>query len=67
MAENTVTVDAFSVWREYTPYIFLKLMKTAEHSRFDAAHELGHLVLHRHGGPKGRLAGNRQTRLLLRS
>ena len=33
MAENTVTVDAFSVWREYTPYIFLNLMKTAEHSR----------------------------------
>lgn len=56
MAENTVTVDAFSVWREYTPYIFLNLMKTAEHSQFDAAHELGHLVLHRHGGPKGRLA-----------
>ena len=27
--------------------------KTAEHSRFDAAHELGHLVLHRHGPPRG--------------
>ena len=56
MAENTMAVDAFSVWRRETPYIFLNTMKTAEHSRFDAAHELGHLVLHREGGPKGRIA-----------
>jgi len=25
-------------------------MKIAERSRFDAAHELGHLILHRHTG-----------------
>lgn len=56
MAENTETVDAFSVWRRDTPYIFLNTMKTAERSRFDAAHELGHLVLHQEGGPKGRSA-----------
>lgn len=56
MAENTITVDAFSVWRGAKPYIFLNTMKTAEHSRLDAAHELGHLVLHKHGGPKGRKA-----------
>jgi Zn-dependent peptidase ImmA (M78 family) len=31
-------------------------MKSAERSRFDAAHELGHLVLHRHGQPSGREA-----------
>jgi len=31
-------------------------MKTPEHSRFDAAHELGHLLLHKHGEPKGRKA-----------
>jgi Zn-dependent peptidase ImmA (M78 family)/DNA-binding XRE family transcriptional regulator len=56
MAENTLAVDAFSVWRGANPYIFLNTMKTAEHSRFDAAHELGHLVLHGHGGPQGRKA-----------
>jgi Zn-dependent peptidase ImmA (M78 family)/DNA-binding XRE family transcriptional regulator len=56
LAENTLTVDAFSVWRGDTPYIFLNTVKTSEHNRLDAAHELGHLVLHKHGGPKGRKA-----------
>ncbi len=56
LAENTRTVDAFSVWRGERPFVFLNMMKTSEHSRFDAAHELGHLVLHKHGGPKGRKA-----------
>lgn len=51
LAENTKNVDAFSCWRNAIPYIFLNTFKSAEHSRFDAAHELGHLVLHRHGGP----------------
>jgi Zn-dependent peptidase ImmA (M78 family)/DNA-binding XRE family transcriptional regulator len=39
-------VDAFSFWHEGTPYVFLNTAKSAEHGRFDAAHELGHLVLH---------------------
>lgn len=52
LAENTRNVDAFSCWRDGTPYVFLNTWKTAEHSRFDAAHELGHLVLHKHGGPQ---------------
>jgi len=56
LAENTRTVDAFSYWRNGIPYMFLNTIKTAERSRFDAAHELGHLVLHRHGGPSGREA-----------
>jgi len=56
LAENTKTVDAFSAWRGDRPYVFLNMNKTPEHSRFDAAHELGHLVLHRHGGPQGRKA-----------
>lgn len=47
-------VDAFSVWHRDVPYVFLNTIKTAEHSRMDAAHELGHLVLHRHGVPWGR-------------
>jgi Zn-dependent peptidase ImmA (M78 family)/DNA-binding XRE family transcriptional regulator len=49
-------VDAFSMWRDATPFVFLNTQKTAEHSRFDAAHELGHLVLHRHAAPHGREA-----------
>lgn len=53
LAENTQAVDAFSMWRRDIPYVFLNTTKTAERSRFDAVHELGHLVLHRHGGPRG--------------
>jgi Zn-dependent peptidase ImmA (M78 family) len=56
LAINAREVDAFSMWRDNTPFVFLNTYKTAEHSRFDAAHELGHLVLHKHGGPSGRQA-----------
>jgi len=43
-------VDAFSTWSTGgSPVVFLNNFKTAERSRFDAAHELGHLVMHRHG------------------
>jgi len=52
LAENTKTVDAFSCWRNAVPYIFLNTFKSAERSRLDAAHELAHLILHRHGGPR---------------
>jgi len=58
LAEETASVDAFSFWRGTVPYVFLNTMKTPEHSRMDAAHELGHLVLHAHGGPQGREAEN---------
>lgn len=54
LAQESVEVDAFSLWRGQVPYVFLNTIKSAEHSRFDAAHELGHLVLHRHGVPHGR-------------
>lgn len=53
LVENTVDVDAYSFWKGDIPFIFLNTMKSAERSRFDAAHELGHLVLHRHGSPSG--------------
>jgi Zn-dependent peptidase ImmA (M78 family)/transcriptional regulator with XRE-family HTH domain len=56
LAEDSRAVDAYSFWRGPIPYIFLNTRKTAEHSRMDAAHELGHLVLHAHGGPGGREA-----------
>jgi Zn-dependent peptidase ImmA (M78 family)/DNA-binding XRE family transcriptional regulator len=56
LAENTKRVNAFSLWRSDKPYVFLNTMKTAENSRFDAAHELGHLVLHQDGKTTGRVA-----------
>lgn len=56
LMERNVEVDAFSLWRQCTPFVFLNTQKSAEQSRFDAAHELGHLVLHRHGGPRGQEA-----------
>jgi len=56
LSENTKNVDAFSCWRNGTPYVFLNTFKSPEHSRFDAAHELGHLVLHKHGGPHQKAA-----------
>lgn len=49
LCEDTKNVDAFSCWRNNQPFIFLNTYKSTERSRFDAAHELGHLVLHRHG------------------
>jgi Zn-dependent peptidase ImmA (M78 family) len=51
LAENTKNVDAFSCWRNGVPYVFLNTFKSAERSRLDAAHELAHLALHKHGGP----------------
>lgn len=54
LAEECRDVNAFSTWHADVPFVFLNTMKTAESSRFDAAHELGHLVLHRRGGPRSR-------------
>lgn len=55
LVEDTREVNAFSSWRQgEVPFVFLNTVKSSESSRFDAAHELGHLVLHRHGNPKGK-------------
>jgi Zn-dependent peptidase ImmA (M78 family)/transcriptional regulator with XRE-family HTH domain len=42
-----IDVDAFSLWLDDLPFIFLNTSKTPERDRFDCAHELGHLVLHK--------------------
>lgn len=47
LAEDCRELDAFSFWRLGRPFVMLNTMKSAERSRTDAAHELGHLVLHR--------------------
>ena len=46
--------DAYSCWPEGdAPYVVLSSMKaSAVRSRFDAAHELGHLILHRSVAPE---------------
>jgi Zn-dependent peptidase ImmA (M78 family)/DNA-binding XRE family transcriptional regulator len=48
LAIEAKEVDAFSVWHRGQPFVFLNTFKSAEHSRFDAAHELGHLIRDRH-------------------
>lgn len=56
LAIDAKEVDAFSMWWDGIPFVFLNTQKSAEHSRFDAAHELGHLIMHRHGQPHGQEA-----------
>lgn len=56
LAVDAREVDAFSTWKGGVPFVFLNSFKSTEHSRFDAAHELGHLVMHKHGGPAGKIA-----------
>lgn len=60
LAERNKNVDAFSCWKNDVPYIFLNTFKSAERTRFDAAHELGHLLMHRHT-PAGHLDGEREA------
>jgi len=45
---DTKQIDAYSFFKNEMPYVFLNNFKTAEHSVFDTAHELGHLILHQH-------------------
>ena len=55
LAEQCREVDAFSLWSHGRPFAFLNTMKSAERSRMDAAHELGHLVMHAaEGTPQGK-------------
>jgi Zn-dependent peptidase ImmA (M78 family)/transcriptional regulator with XRE-family HTH domain len=61
LSENTASVNAFSFWRDEKPFIFLNNFKTAESSIFDAAHELAHLVMHKHGDPKETRSAEREA------
>ncbi len=62
LSENTQDVDAFSFWKGNVPYVYLNTQKSGERSRFDAAHELGHLILHKHGVPQGKDAESEADR-----
>jgi Zn-dependent peptidase ImmA (M78 family)/DNA-binding XRE family transcriptional regulator len=55
LAEESTDVDAFSFSLGRVPYMFLDTTKSAERTRMDAAHELGHLVMHwGEATPRGR-------------
>jgi Zn-dependent peptidase ImmA (M78 family) len=56
LGEMAEEIDAFSLWRDDLPFIFLNTSKSGERGRYDAAHELGHLVLHRRFSVEGRRA-----------
>lgn len=58
LAKNCREIDACSFWSDETPFILLDTTKSNERSRFDIAHEIGHLALHKHGAPMGRVAEN---------
>ena len=62
LAHKGGDMDAVSLWFDEKPFVFLNTLGTAERSRYDAAHELGHLVLHRHGGPEGQDAEREANR-----
>ena len=48
LAADCTAVDAFCTRNEQTgtPFVFLNMVKSGERGRFDAAHELGHHILH---------------------
>lgn len=54
LVEECKDVDAFCVQHEGVPFVFLNTMKSSEHSRFDACHELAHLTLHQSTERRGR-------------
>ncbi len=54
--EACMRVDAFSGWQAGRPFVFLLGGSQPSRSRFDASHELGHLVMHTDVVP-----GDRQT------
>src|SRR5450631_1665906 len=61
LSEDTASVNAFSFWRDEKPFVFLNNFKTAESSIYDSSHELGHLVLHKHGDPKENRSAEREA------
>ncbi|MFT4189131.1 MAG: XRE family transcriptional regulator [Aeromicrobium sp.] len=63
LTHDNQNLDAYCTnWRG-EPFVFLNTKKTGERSRFDAAHELGHLVMHgEHAPVEGKEAENEANR-----
>jgi len=51
LERETERVDAFSFWFDGHPYMMLDLSKQPSRIHFDAAHELGHLLIHEDVAP----------------
>jgi len=51
LADPCQAVDAFSLWYQEQPFVFLAMHKTPSRTHFDVAHELGHLLLHEDVAP----------------
>ena len=54
LVDECADLDGFSLWYDGAPYVFLTHHKSPERGRWDAAHELAHLVLHAGGPLQGR-------------
>ena len=54
LVDDVKSLDALSTWIAGKPFVFLTSHKSPERGRWDAAHELGHLVLHLGSAPQGR-------------
>lgn len=50
LADDCRELDGYSFWHEGVAYVFLNTLTSGERGRMDAAHELGHLVMHFWGG-----------------
>ncbi|MFP5320276.1 MAG: ImmA/IrrE family metallo-endopeptidase, partial [Acidimicrobiia bacterium] len=54
LVDDCKALDAISCWIDDRPFVFLTRHKSPERARWDAAHELGHLVLHLGAPPHGK-------------
>ncbi|MCP4700567.1 MAG: ImmA/IrrE family metallo-endopeptidase [Gammaproteobacteria bacterium] len=62
LADACKDVDAFSMWHQNTPFMMLGMQKSSSRAHFDAAHELGHLVMHEDAVPADPAAENQANR-----
>lgn len=54
LVDDCASLDALSMWIDGMPFVFLTSHKSPERARWDAAHELGHIVLHGGVPPQGK-------------
>jgi Zn-dependent peptidase ImmA (M78 family) len=65
LLEDCKGSDAFSLWYDDRPFIFLNTEKDASsRTRFDAAHELGYLVMHTECPPGEKFQENQANRFV---
>lgn len=58
------SVSGMSLWHQNVPIVFLNTASSGERGRFDLAHELAHILLHRHPGSVGREAEQEADRFV---